>query len=230
MRNQPSTTKFFQSIKQQYIDMNTKAEANGQKAPGLPILTPASLRLEQFINTSTSSYQFGLLNGEVTPVTTTVQANEVRLLQNDNFHIHRIGFYLAVTAAATDTAFRLQTNANEIFLTSAAIALNYLNLWGGNLNINVNQTDVLTNWRLSQHFYVGQTQRLVGTVNNNFDQIDLSQDGMIVCEPGIMLSGAYTNTIKVNLNNAVTSAIASNVTRMVIVFDGLRAQNAAIRK
>lgn len=221
---------FYRDVKKQYIDANERAKALGQTAPGLPILTASSLRLEQFLNTSTSQYAFPVITGETTSVTTTVQANEVRLQQNDNFHIHKIGIYLAVTAAATDTAFRLQTNNNEIFLTSAAIALNYLNLWNGNLNINVNQLDVLTNWRVSQHFYVGQTQRLASTANTVFDQIDLSKDGLITCEPGIMLSGAYTNKINLNLNAAITSALGSNISRCVLIFDGLRAQNAAIRK
>lgn len=221
---------FFKDVKKQYADANERAKAEGLKAPGMPILTAASLRLEQFLNTTTSQYQFPVLAGETTPQTTTVQANEVRLLQNDNFHIHKIGFYLAVTAASSDTAFRLQTNPNEIFLSTAAAALNYLNLWNGNLNINVNQVDILTNWRTSQHFYVGQTQRLASTLNSNFDQIDLSTDGLITCEPGIMLSGAYTNKINLNLNAAVTSALASNTSRVVIIFDGIRAQNAAIRK
>lgn len=221
---------FYRDVKKQYIDANERAKALNQTAPGLPILTASSLRLEQFLNTSTSQYAFPVITGETTSVTTTVQANEVRLQQNDNFHIHKIGIYLAVTAAATDTAFRLQTNNNEIFLTSAAIALNYLNLWNGNLNINVNQLDVLTNWRVSQHFYVGQTQRLAATVNTVFDQIDLSKDGLISCEPGIMLSGAYTNKINLNLNAAITSALGSNISRCVLIFDGLRAQNAAIRK
>ena len=221
---------FFRDVKKQYNDANARAKEQGLKAPGMPILTAASLRLEQFLNATTSTYQFPVLAGETTPQTTQVQANEVRLLQNDNFHIHKIGIYLSVTAASTDTAFRLQTNNNEIFLGSAAAALNYLNLWNGNLNINVNQVDILTNWRVSQHFMVGQTQRLANTLNSNFDQIDLATDGLITCEPGIMLSGAFTNKINLNLNAAITSALASNNSRVVIIFDGLRAQNAAIRK
>ncbi len=221
---------FYKDVKGQYEAANAKAEQQGQKAPGMPILTPSTLRLEQFLNTSTSQYLFPVLSGETTSGTTTVQANEIRLLQNDNFHIHKIGFYLACTAASTDTAFRLQTNTNEVFLATAAAALNYSNLWNGNLNINVNQVDILTNWHLQQHWFVGQTQRLAATVNTNFDQIDLSVNGLISCEPGIMLSGAYTNKININLNAAVTSALAANNSRAVLIFYGLRAQNAAIRK
>ena len=221
---------FFKDVRAQYERMNGKALSTGQKAPGLPILTASTLRLEQFLNASTSQYQFGVLAGETTAGTTTVQPNEIRLLQNDNFHIHKIGIYLGITAASGDAAFRLQTNPNEIMLGSAAIALNYNNLYNGTLNVSVNQVDILTNWRLGQHLFVGQTQRLAATVNNNFDQVDFSKDGLITCEPGIMLSGAYTNKININLNQAITSALAENNSRAVIIFEGLRAQNAAIRK
>ena len=217
---------FFEQVLAQYRAKD--AETNG--GTGIPILTQSSLRLEQYVSANTTLYNFPVLTGVTTPGTTSVLPTETRLQQNDNFHIYSISFYLAVTAASTDTAFRLQTNPNEIFLGSAAIALNYLNIYNGNMNINVNQVDVLTNWRLSRHMFVGQTQRLTGTVNNNFDQVDLSQDGIVTNSPSLMLSGAYTNTITVNLPGAVTSALSNNNSRMIIVFDGLRAQNAAVRK
>lgn len=221
---------FFNDTLNQYKAANDKAQSEGKTAPGVPLLTASSLRLEQFLTTSTTSYQFPVLKGETTPVTTTVQANEVRLLQNDNFHIYSVGIFLATTAAATDQAFRLLTYPNEINLATVAATLNYMNFYGGNLNINVNQVDVLTNWRVSQHYFVPQTQRLAATVNTNYDQEDLSCDGFQILSPNLMLSGAYTNTITLNLNAAISSALASNNSRAVIIFDGLRAQNAAIRK
>lgn len=221
---------FYDQIINEYRVKNAKAKANKQPEPGIPILTQSTLRLEQFINRATSNYQFGILTNQTTPGTPQVLATEIRLEQNDNFHIYSIGFYLAVTAASTNTAFRLQTNANEIFLGSAAIALDYMNLWNGTLNINVNQIDVLTNWNLEKHFFVGQTQRLAAAVNNNFDQVDLSQNGVYPVAPSIMLSGAYTNKINISLPTAIATALVSDNTRMVLVFEGLRAQNAAIRK
>lgn len=225
-----SRHQFYLDTKAQYLKANAEAKAAGQKPPGLPILTKSYLRFEQFITATTTQYTFPVIVGNTTATTTTVQPNEIRLQQNDNFHIYRLGMYLAVTAASTDTGFRLMTNPNEIFLVTAAAQLSYLNLWNGNLNLNINQTDVVTNWHLQQHFYVPQTQRLVGTVNNNFDQIMLKDDGMIDMEPNIMLSGAHTITLTINLNAAIGSALASNNSRIVLLMDGLRAQNAAIRK
>ncbi len=230
MKAQYNRTAFFDRTLADYKAKNALAIANKMTPPGIPILTPSSLRLEQFISAATTQYTFPVLSGVVSAGATSVIPTEVRLEQNDNFHIGAVGFYLAVTAASADTAFRLQTEANELFLGSAAIALNYLNIYNGTMKINVNQVDVVTNWRLSQHMFTGQTQRLSATVNTNFSQIDLQQDGLIEMQPNIMLSGAYTNTITVNLPGAVTSALAANNSRMVIIYDGLRAQNAAVRK
>lgn len=199
--------------------------------PGLsmPIVTSSSLRLEQYFNANSTQYTFQLLAGVNGTQGNVVQANEVRLEQNDNFHIDEIGIYIATTTASTDTNFRLLTNNNEIFLGSAAIANSYMNFYGGNMNINVNQVDVLTNYRISKHFFVGQTQRLAAAVNNNFDQVDMSTDGLLPLSPNIMLSGAGTNTIKINLNNSVALALAANNSRIVIIMEGLRAQNAAVK-
>jgi hypothetical protein len=222
---------FFNQIYGEYKIANDLAIAQGApKPPGIPLLTESQLRLEQFITTTGTQYTFPVLQSAVTPVTTVVQAAEVRLQTNDNFHIRSIGFYLAVTAAATDTAYRLFTFPDEIALVTVAATLNYMNIYNGNMNINVNQVDVLTNYRLSQHYLVPQTQRLSATVNTNYNQVDLQADAVVPLAPSVMLSGAYTNTITINLPGAVSSALASNNSRMVLIFDGLRAQNAAIRK
>ena len=209
----------------------TVASYKEKESQGLsmPIITASSLRLETYINSKFTKFTFPVLAGVNGTNGNVVQPNEVRLEQNDNFHVDQIGIYLAVTNNPSDTNFRLLTNPNEIFLGSAAIALSYGNLWNGNANINVNQVDVLTNHRVSKHFFVGQTQRLSAAVDNNFDQIDLSENGLLPMEPNIMLSGAYTNTITIQLNNSIDLALADNNSRIVMIFDGLRAQNAAVK-
>lgn len=204
------------------------AESGGKT--GVPILTQADLRLEQFLTNTISNYTFPVLTTDTTQNTTQVLPTEQRLQTNDNFHIYSIGMYLATTVASTDTAFRLWTNPNEIALLAAATALDYLKLWNSRLNINVNQVDVLTNWNTSRHFRVGQTQRLSAAANQNFDEMDLSKDGIVPAAPGLMLSGAYTNTITLTLPAALTTALAANNSRWVMIFSGLRAQNAAVRK
>jgi len=222
---------FFNEVKAAYKDANEKAIADGQKAPGMPLLTESQLRLESFVNTTTTRYTFGVLTSDVSPGTTGVNATEVRLQTNDNFHIRSIAFYVAFTEASTDTSYRLLSYFSDNVTGSVADTLNYEGIYNnGLLNINVNQVDVLTNYRLSKHKLVPQTQRISVAVDTAYDQINMQSDGIVNLSPAIMLSGAYTNTITVQLAAAITSAVASNNSRMVVIFDGIRASNAAIRK
>ncbi len=220
---------FFRRILGQYKSANDKAKTDGVKAPGIPILTESSLRLEQPITAATTLYNFPVLAGEVGNGSTTVLGTEVRLQTNDNFHVRQIGIYLAQLVAATDTDFRLHTYPNEVELV-AAPAITYHQLYNGVMNISVNQVNVLTNYRISKHYLVPQTQRLSVSAATARDQVDLSIDGLISMAPSVMLSGAYTNNISISLPGAISGAIAGNLTRIVVIFDGLRAQNAALRK
>ncbi len=86
---------FFRRILGQYKSANDKAKTDGVKAPGIPILTESSLRLEQPITAATTLYNFPVLAGEVGNGSTTVLGTEVRLQTNDNFHVRQIGIYLA---------------------------------------------------------------------------------------------------------------------------------------
>jgi len=222
---------FFKQVLREYQIKAEQTKTSGQGiSTGIPILTESSLRLEQFIGAQTTQYNFPVLAGQSSVGSVNVLPTEVRLETNDNFHIAQIGFYLAVTNDATDVDFRLLTNNNEIAFGAADVALNYGIIYNGLLKININQVDVLTNYRLNKHFVVNQTQRLSAAVNNNFDQIDMEYDGLIPLQPSIMLSGAYTNIITINLPAAVTLALALNNSRIVMIYDGLRAQNAAVRK
>lgn len=223
-------TEFFRQVKAEYAAKAIETKKKTGFTSGMPIITESSLRFEQFVSADTTRYEFPVLAGQSSVGTNNILATEVRLEQNDNFHIAQIGFYLGVTENQTDTNFRLQTNPNEIFLGGATEALDYLTIYNSLLNINVNQVDVLTNYRLSKHMVVNQTQRLASAVNNNFDQIDSEVDGLISLQPALMLSGAYTNKISITFPAAVTEALPDNNSRMIIIVDGLRAQNASIRK
>ncbi len=225
MKNNQSGRDFFKEVKQAYLDLNAK-----NPSLDLPILSPNSnLRLETYIDAKTTTYQFPMMDGDAGKgANSKILANEVRLSKNDNFHVNQIGFYLAVTETKDDTDYRLLTNPNEIYLGSAAAALSYENLWAGLLNINVNKGDVLQKHRLSQYMFVGQTQRLSATVNTNFDQIDFSENGLIPLDAYFMISGAYTNTITINLNNAIEEALEESNSRIVLIFDGILASNAAV--
>lgn len=223
-------TDFFAQTLMDYENKAAEIFKKTKQQTGIPVITESALRFERFISPTTTQYEFPVISGQSARGANSVLATEVRLELNDNFHIAQIGFYLAVTNNEDDTGFRLQTNPNEVFLTTQARALDYLTIYNGLLNINVNQTDVLTNYRLSKHMVVNQTQRLAPAINNNFDQFNAEDDGLVSLQPSIMLSGAYTNKISISIPAAITEALPDNNSRMIIIVDGLRAQNAAIRK
>jgi len=220
---------FFNEVKSEYKAANEKAIAEGLKAPGMPLLTESQLRLEQTITTTTTQYLFPVLTGDVSPGSTSVNATEVRLQTNDNFHIRSIGLYIGFPSSSTAVDWRLLSYASDQVTGAVATTTSYETIYNtGLLNINVNQVDVLTKYRFSKHKFVPQTQRVAVAANSAYDQIDTSANGIVNLVPKIMLSGAYTNTITINLAAAVSAAVANS--RIVIIFDGLRAQNAAIRK
>lgn len=219
---------FYERIKGQYANEEAKAKAQG-KNYNVPILTESTLRLEQAITATTTQYTFPVLQGDVGQGQNSVFATEIRLQTNDNFHIREIGFYLGQLVATTDTNYRLKTYPNEVELGAANVN-DYFNFYNGTMNINVNQVDVLTKYALLSHLFIPQTQRLSVAANSNRDQVDFSLNSRLSLNPSLMLSGAYTNTIQITLPGAVATAIAGNLTRAVIVFYGIRAQNAAIRK
>jgi len=206
---------FFKKITDKYL-------AEGKK----PILMESSLRLEVPIDAATQEYEIPLLFSDVSPLWNVIQKTEKRLQKNDNFHIRDFGFYIANTTAVTDTDFRLKTYPNEIEL-GAAVALSTHQVYNGVFNINVQSVNVLQNYRLSSHYYVPQTQRLSVAAATNRDQIDLEENGIIPMAPSIMLSGEYTNKLTIKLPTAVTGALAGNLQRMVLIFDGLNANNAS---
>lgn len=220
---------FFDKTVQEYKNANALAKSEGSKAPGLPLLTEAIIRLEQPITTTGTTYTFPVLQGDVGQGQSSVLATEVRLQTNDNFHIREIGFYIGQLVAATDTNFRLKTYPNEVELGAANVN-DYFNFYNGLMRISVNQRDVLTNYGLINHLMIPQTQRISVAANSNRDQVSFENDARLNLNPSLMLSGAYTNVININLPGAVTTALAGNLTRAVIIFYGLRAQNAALRK
>jgi len=220
---------FYYAVKRQYSHANKEAEKQGKTPPGMPILTESSLRLEQPVNATTTLYTFPVLQGEVAQGANTVFATETRLQTNDNFHIREFAILLIQLTATTDTNGRLKTYPNEVELGAANVN-DYFNIYNGILNINVNQVDILTNYDVVKHQFIPQTQRLSVAANSNRDQVDFQYNSFVTLKPSLMLSGAYTNRITLQLPGAVTSAIAGNLTRMVLLFRGIRAQNAALRK
>jgi len=209
---------FFKKVKAEYAAKQLN-----------PILNASSLRLELPMKTDVTSYQFPLLQSDTTSLWTGPTATEQRLQTNDNFHVEKIGFYIALTTASTDTNYRLKTYPAEVEWT-AATANDIFNLYNGTMSITVQNVNVILGYRMTKHLVIPQTQRISVAANTVRDEVDLSSDCLITASPTLMLSGRLTNVIKIQLPAAITNAPAANNGRMILIFDGLTAQNAAVQQ
>lgn len=211
-----NAVEFHKTVKAEYAELGKK-----------PILTMSRLRFELPMEATTTKYEFPTQVG-VNSDMWNVRKTEFRQNPNDNFHIRRIGFFTAVTTAATDANFRLRTYPNEIEYT-AAVAADVMNAYNANLSLNVNSTDVMTGYGMERHYFVPQTQRLSVAAAQNRDQVNLEVDGWVELDPPLMLGGQYTNTLVLNLLSPIANVPAAQNGRLIFILDGLKAANAAER-
>lgn len=195
--------------------------------PSKAILSQSYLRLEVVMNTSTTSYQFGVLVNDISKggaTTQTVRPTENRLNLQDAFYVGSVQMLLGLATSTTDTAFPLLTwnNPNVISTAGAALALN--NLYNGNLSLTVNNRVITPGWDLLPHKVIPFTQA-TAAANPPVDQVNYSQDGVLVAEPNWVLIGSKNNQLNVNLPAAVGTLQAGSTTVLTLILRGILAQN-----
>lgn len=179
-------------------------------------LTQSYLRLEQQLVTTQTQYKFPILINEQ-PITN----NETRLNLQDAFIVSGIGIYLALKSGPTDTAFISQTYPDPGIFTTGAAALRAV--YNADMRLAVNNNVLLTAWPLDRHYLAPQTQTQAGPPAF-LNQKDMSTDGIIPCEPNIVLVGTKNNELTVNLRSALTAVDAN--TYLQIKLFGILAQNS----
>jgi len=206
-------------------------------------LTPSSLYLSKAISSSQTIYNFDVLDTQ----NATLQPNEIRLNQNDEFIITSLGVYVEATLIdVTNSATygsRLLTYA-PVELKSTMAGINAV--WNGQLSISVNNVVFL------DKFDTGKCQRVpnvqfgpytaataaISAVNATQAGNDYEKDGMVDIEPMLTLSGAKKNAITLTLPSALASVAAVTIVtdsgtisltpaRVVVLARGLNAQNGA---
>lgn len=201
-------------------------------------LTPSTIYLTQAIASTKSTYSFDVLENQ----TGTIQANEIRLNQNDEFIMSNLGVYLEGY---------INTAENKIRLTYAPIEsgpamINLGNLYEGNLRIAVNNIVYLEKWDTKKCEKKGVTQfENFAPASAAFQQtkatapnVDFGTDGMISVSSLLTLSGAKKNEIVLTLPTALTSGSFSftdntnngstiTIDRIGLRLFGLLAQNGA---
>lgn len=183
-------------------------------------LTQSYVRLEQALVAGQTLYTFPVLANQGATFNT-----EQRLNLQDSLVISSIGVFLALPTSATDAAFKLFAYPNFFFF--AANAAPAQALYNGRLNISVNNNTILPAWDLQRHWSTTDVQQNAAVAAAVFqDKQNGSEDGYYPCEPNLVLVGSknYQVTIQLPAGLATVSALS----RVVVVFRGILAQNSTV--
>lgn len=185
--------------------------------PANAILSQSYLRFENFLSTTKTSYDFGVLNNQT--ISGQAQApTEQRLNLQDAFYISEIMVYIGKASSTTDSSYKLQTYPSPTVFTTGAASL--YTLYNGILSLTVNNRQIVPNSDLTKFLQIPQTQA-TGAANSPVDQFD-GNFGVVV-EPNLVLIGQKNSLFNVTIPSAFTTLDAN--TKIIILVRGVLAQN-----
>lgn len=185
--------------------------------PANAILSQSYLRFENFLSTTKTSYDFGVLNNQT--ISGQAQApTEQRLNLQDAFYISEIMVYIGKASSNTDSSYKLQTYPSPTVFTTGASSL--YTLYNGILSLTVNNRQIVPNSDLTKFLQIPQTQA-TGAANSPVDQFD-GNFGVVV-EPNLVLIGQKNSLFNVTIPSAFTTLDAN--TKIIILVRGVLAQN-----
>jgi hypothetical protein len=189
------------------------------------VLSQSYLRLEQPVSLTSTLFTFPILNNQTTSGNA-IRATEQRLNQQDFFYVSEIGFYLNKASSATVTNGVDYTFPNPVAFPNSSANLE--SVYNGNLQIQINNSNIITAMDIKRFKQVPQTQ-LTAATNSPQDEFDGANDrsAQIVIEPNVLLFGTKNNVISINLPGAI-GGTADVGSYLVVVFRGLLAQNTTI--
>jgi len=196
---------------------------------GNTVIVPSTLRSEAALSTS-NSFSFNVQKDQGSSFNT-----EIRLRLNDGFTITDIGLFVAKPGSATDTTFKLYTYPSESEFSTANCGEALRGLYNnGTLQITKNQVNYIENWDLYKHFCVNAIQQSVSyagyttassTAANPADQQNGSTDGFFPLATPFTFTGQ--DNIQISVNTPVALAAVESNSRLVLMFRGYIAYNAA---
>jgi len=219
--------------RQNYNAIKSQYNALGK---GAVRLTQSALVLTKAISSTQTNYSFDVLDSQ----STTLQANEIRLNQNDEFVVTHIGVYLQ--GIANTGATKLMSYAP--FELDATKAGTVNPLFDGYLKISVNNIVFIDKWDTRKHEFVPTEQHnlyvaataAIGATPSRIPAFS-SREFSYPVEPMITLSGAKKTNIELAIPTAMTGqtfTMASQtgtysvvIDRICIILRGWNAQNAA---
>mgnify|MGYP001456771953 CR=1 FL=1 len=211
--------------------MNTQGGArlvykNAQQAllkagvsPRNAILSQSYLRFENFLSTTKTSYDFGVLNNQ-TISGQAQSATEQRLNLQDAFYISEIMVYIAKASSATDNSYKLSTYPSTTIFSTSGAAAALFTLYNGVLSLTVNNRNIVPNSDLTKFLQVPQTQATAAT-NSPIDQFDGGYANVV--EPNLVLIGQKNSLFNITIPSAFAALDAN--TKVVILVRGVLAQN-----
>lgn len=209
----------------QYASYMNILERFYSQKPGT-ILVPSMLRTEVVLGTQ-NQIIFNLGASQ------NAQPWEVRLDQNDAFHI--MGFSVALarynaTTNGTTAILHYYPNTNVF----AATAPNLEAIYNGTLNAVINSRQVYKNVPLNKAKFVGQAQQglslysgtVVAGTQQQYTASQISQDIEVPIVPTLMVNGKSTPQMTINLGTGVNlGATLPDQNVCVLLLYGFLAQN-----
>lgn len=196
-------------------DALVKAGVNPTKA----VLSQSYLRFENFLSTSKTSYDFGVLNNQ----TISGQAQsptENRLNLQDAFYVSEIMVYIAKATSTTDSSYALKSFPSPTVFSTANVATALYTLYNGNLALTVNNRQIVPNSDLTKFLQIPQTQA-TGAANPPQDQFDGAWANVV--EPNLVLIGQKNSLFNITIPTAF--AALETYTKVIILVRGVLAQN-----
>jgi hypothetical protein len=190
--------------------------------PKNAILSQSYLRFENFLSTTKTSYDFGVLNNQ--NISGQAQSNtEQRLNLQDAFYISEIMVYIAKASSATDSSYKLATYPSPtVFSTTGAAAALYT-LYNGVLSLTVNNRQIVPNSDLTKFLQIPQTQATAAT-NSPIDQFDGGYGSVV--EPNLVLVGQKNSLFNITIPTAF--AALDTYDKVIILVRGVLAQNVTV--
>lgn len=194
-------------------------------------LTQSTLRLEQALVVARNNYTFGVLTSDLGSNNSQPTNTEVRLRQQDSFITSNVAYRLAEPTSLVDTTYVDSTYPSPTIFNASTEAAALEGLYKAQLKITVNGDVIMPTLHMGRFRFAPATQKATAAANQNgiaYDAIDAATDGVMICEPNLVLIGSKGNLIEFNMPTGVATIGTAGFTRHLFEFRGLLAQNSTI--
>lgn len=194
-------------------------------------LTQSTLRFEQQLVVGRTQYTFGILASDLGSNNSQPTNTEVRLRQQDSFITSNIAFRLGEPTSASDATYVDTSYPSPAIFNATGEAAALEVLYKGQIKLTVNGDVIVPTLHTGRFRFVPATQKATAAANQNgiaYDAMDNATDGVMICEPNLVLIGSKGNIFETTYPNGVTVIGTAGFTRMIWEYRGLNAQNSTI--